>query len=123
VHDCQLEVPFLEGGLSPHEEKKEAKGFPKKTEEAGGIRAAPQPLQKSDGLFFGKKANALMTELSALAALNLPRRGASLLRSCSVSTHLCLRGHRVPPSKMSLMQWQDKAGLAGLFPHQWQLPF
>jgi hypothetical protein len=95
-------------------------------------------MDSSDGLFYGKIANVLMKKLFALAA-ELAEKGrnpapkwlcghVNARMSVAVivrTTHLCLRGHRIPPSKMSksLLQWEDKAGLAGMFPHQWQLPF
>ena len=79
----------------------------------------------TDGL-LGKEAKTLLKKLSAVLAAKWDkpysqicgyvnaRMSIAILRA----THMCLRGSRVPTSRMSkrLPQWEDKAGL-GLFQH------
>jgi hypothetical protein len=78
----------------------------------------------TDGL-LGREAKTLLQRLSALLAAKRDkpysqvcgyvnaRMSLAILRA----THLCLRGSRIPTSRMSrLPQWEDTAGLS-LFRH------
>ena len=79
----------------------------------------------TDGL-LGKEAKTLLKKLSGLLAEKWEKPYSEVCgyvkarMSIAVvrATHLCLRGSRIPTSKMSnrLPQWEDKAGL-GLFRH------
>jgi hypothetical protein len=79
----------------------------------------------TDGL-IGKEAKTLLKKLSSLLA---EKWGEAYSEVCGYvnarmsiaivrATHHCLRGSRVPTSRMStrLPQWEDKAGLS-LFRH------
>jgi hypothetical protein len=79
----------------------------------------------TDGL-LGKEAKTLLKKLSAQLAEKWEKPysqvcgyvNARMSIAVVRATHLCLRGSRIPTSKMSrrLPQWEDKAGL-GLFRH------
>jgi hypothetical protein len=80
----------------------------------------------TDGL-LGKEAKTLLKKLSALLAEKWEKPYSEVCGYVSArmsiavcrATHLCLRGSRIPTGKMSnrLPQWEDKAGLLGLFRH------
>jgi hypothetical protein len=79
----------------------------------------------TDGL-FGIEAKTILKKLSSLLAEKWEKPysevcgyvNARMSIAVVRATHLCLRGSRIPTSKMSkrLPQWEDKAGL-GLFRH------